>query len=468
MSVRIFKEPILTRIRLGLGVSAALLAAGTATARPAPEDIAKLGKELTAIGAIRAANADGSIPEWTGPTNFTDEQRRLTPQQIETMPGDELEKLFSGGRIEKPLFTITKGNMAQYADKLTEGHKRMLAQYPSYKMPVYTSIRSGHFPKVIEGATIKNASTAVLEGSDVKGASLGFPFPLPERPEEIIWNHRMKFRGAGVRRYNNQAIVQPDGSFTITKLIEDVKFVYSNIKNPPGPDNRVMLYYLSEYLSPPRITGQFILATEPVQGLREAYIYNPQVRRVRRVPDAGYDNPTEGSDNSQTYDQIDMFNGSLDRYTWKLVGRKEMYIPYNSFKIEDRRVKYKDILLKGHINQELARYELHRVWVVEANLREGTTHIFKKRVFYIDEDSWSIAAVDCYDTRDQYWRFQEGHLASFPMIPTVSAVPEVIYDLLTGRYFTTAMQNEDKVSDYLIEFKSDYFTTQNLKNKTNR
>ncbi|MGH8453883.1 MAG: DUF1329 domain-containing protein [Nevskiales bacterium] len=457
------------RFNSALGLAALLLAIpSTLPAKPAPDEIAKLGRELTAIGALRAANADRSIPEWTGPSNFTDEQRKLTPRQIETMPGDELEKLFSGGRIEKPLFTITKANMAQYADKLTGGHKRMLERHPGYKMPVYTSIRSAYFPKAIEDATIRNAETAILDDTGVKNAALGFPFPLPTRPEEIIWNHRMKFRGAAVRRYNNQAIVQPNGDYLVTKLIEDVKFVYSNLRQPAPAGNTVMLHYLSEYLSPPRIAGQYILATEPVQGLREAYIYNPQIRRVRRVPDAGYDNPTEGSDNSQTYDQIDMFNGSLERYHWKLVGKKDMYIPYNSFRLEDRRVKYKDILQQGHINQDLTRYELHRVWVIEANVREGTAHIFKKRVFYVDEDSWSIAVVDCYDNRDQYWRFQEGHLASFPMIPTVSAVPEIIYDLQTGHYFITAMQNEDKVSDYLIEYKNEHFTTQTLKSRISR
>jgi hypothetical protein len=438
-----------------LGLAAFLLATPSLLlAKAPPEEVARLGKELTAIGAVRAANADGSIPEWTGPSNFTDEQRRLTPKQIEDMPGDELEKLFSGGRaIEAPKFTITRANMAQYEDKLTEGHKAMLRQYATYKMPVYTSIRSGHFPREVEEATIKNAATAVLEGSDVKGAVLGFPFPVPQRPEEVMWNHRMKFRGATVRRYNNQAIVQPDGSYTITKLIEDVKFVYSNLKNPPPPGNRIMLYYLSEYLSPPRITGQFILATEPVQGLREAYIYNPQVRRVRRVPDAGYDNPTEGSDNSQTYDQIDMYNGALDRYTWKLVGKKEMYIPYNSFKLDSPSLKYDDVIKAGHINQDLTRYELHRVWEVEATLKSGERHIYAKRHMYFDEDSWQLALVDHYDGRGQLWRVAEGHAQNYYHQKVPAYTLEALYDVVAGRYLALGMKNEEK-SAFVFGFKA--------------
>ncbi len=445
------------------------LLSGSAWAKVPQEEAARLGKDLTPVGAEKAANEDGSIPVWTGPANFTDEQRNLTPEQIEAMPADELAKIFGGGRVESPQFTITRDNLGQYEARLTEGHKRMFAQYPEYKMPVYPSNRSGYFPPQIEQATISNATRAELQGTDdVIGAKLGFPFPIPKRAEEVIWNHKMKFRGTAVRRYNNQAIVQLDGKYTLTKLIEDVKFKYANIEEPAAQENTLLLMYLSEYLSPPRIVGQFILAHDPVEGQREAWVYNPAVRRVRRLPDAGYDNPTEGSDNQQTYDQIDMFNGSLSRYTWKLIGKKELYIPYNSWGIADRRLKFEEILNPRFINQDLTRYELHRVWVVEAYLREGTSHIFAKRRFYIDEDSWSIAAVDLYDNRDEFWKFQEGHLGTYPMIPTVTAIPEVIYDLQSGRYFVTAMQNEDKVSDFRIELEDDYFSPQTLRKRSRR
>lgn len=452
-----------------LVLSCSFLLSGNVSAKVSAEQAAKLGKELTAIGAVRAGNADGSIPEWTGPSNFTEEQRNLTPQQIEEMDPDELAKVFGGGTVEEPLFTITNNNLAEYADKLTQGHKALFKLFPEYKMPVFPGNRSGYFPPEIEQATIRNATTAELVNSeDVTGARLGFPFPIPNRPEEVIWNHKMKFRGTAVRRYNNQAIVQIDGKYTITKLIEDVKFKYANIAEPASESNTLLLMYLSEYLSPPRIVGQFILAHDPVEGSREAWVYNPAVRRVRRLPDAGYDNPTEGSDNQQTYDQIDMFNGSLSRYTWKLIGKKEIYIPYNSWAIADRRLKFADILKAKFINQDLTRYELHRVWVVEAYLKEGTSHIFRQRRFYIDEDSWSIAAVDLYDNRDQLWKFQEGHLGTYPMIPTVTAIPEIIYDLQSARYFVTAMQNEDRVSDFRIDFDDDYFSPNALRKRARR
>ncbi|HFX6065124.1 TPA: DUF1329 domain-containing protein, partial [Klebsiella pneumoniae] len=185
-------------------------------------------------------------------------------------------------------------------------------------------------------------------------------------------------------------------------------------------------------------------------------------------PDVGYDNPTLGTDGEQFNDQIDMYNGALDRYDWKLLGRRELYIPYNSFFLISPLVKYKDIIRPGHINQNLLRYELHRVWVVEATLRQGQSHQFKRRVFYVDEDGWAISSVDCYDNHDQLWKVQESELLTVPFIPTLTGVAEVIYDLQSGRYFVTALQNEDHFVDFTIQFRDDYFSPADLERRPKR
>lgn len=506
-------------LALGAGLGAMALSSAALAAASAAE-AAHLGKDLTAIGATAGANADGTIPEWIGGKNFDDTVKGQTPatleavrqqfeavrtkspadfdallkyldsftiadyptisKQIDTiiakLPKDQADlatkqrnQIGGGGKYEKPQFIITKDTMAKYADHLTTGQKAMFAKYPDYKMIVYPTVRSAFFPTQVEQATIKNATTANLKGTDdVEGAVLGFPFPIPKSGAEVIWNHKMRYRGSAVRRYNNQAIVKPDGSYKITKLVEDVKFKYSNLKES-NPGTKILLYYLSEVLSPPRVAGQLILVHESSGAGgsgRDAWIFNPGLGRVNRAPDVGYDNPYIGTDGEQFNDQVDVFNGALDRYDWKLVGKKDMYIPYNSFLINAPLIKYKDIIRPGHINQNLARYEMHRVWVVEANLRAGLRHQFKKRVFYVDEDSWAIAAVDDYDNRDQLWKVQEAQLISVPFVPTVTGIPEIIYDLQSGRYFVTALQNEDKISDFKIDFKDDYFSPNNLNHKS--
>ena len=459
------------RVALGFaGVFIAVQANATAT----PAEAAKLCKELTCVGAEAGANKAGTIPEWTGPKNFTDAQKKYTPKDLEDLRKNHPEKLEktleeqAGAEAVKLIVEITAANMAQHADKLTEGQKSMFKAYPDYKMRVYKTIRTGFYPDEIYKATAANAISASLEGTDiVKGAKLGFPFPIPKSGAEIIQNHKMKYRGSAAKRFNNQAIVKADGSFTITKLTEDVKFKYANLLEPPSADNNVLLYYLSETISPPRVAGQMTLAHELMgkEAGRLAWIYTPGLGRVNRAPDVGYDNPAVGTDNEQYFDQIDVFNGALDRYNWKLIGKKEIYIPYNSYLINSPKLKYKDILRPFHLNQDYARYELHRVWVVEATLKPGTRHNFARRVFYVDEDSWSIAAEDCYDSRSLLWKVQEAHLITAPFVPTVTGVPEVIYDLQSKRYFTTAMVNEDSITDFKINFPDSYFDPNSLKRK---
>ena len=445
-----------------------------AQAKVSPDQAARLGKDLTAVGAERAGNKDGSIPEWTGGKNFTAEQKSYSPADLERLRKDEPDKIektleqsgMSG--IAKPLAEITKANLAQYASKLSDGHKALFAAYPDYTMKIYPSVRSGFFSETIEKATIANATTATLEGTDsVKNARLGFPFPIPGSGAEVLWNHKLKYKGDAAKRYNNQAIVKPDGTYLVTKLVEEVKFLYANVANPG--DGRLTAYYQSEVLSPPRVAGQITLVHETADqssGGRAAWLFSPGMGRVTRAPDVGYDNPAIGTDNEQYNDQIDVFNGALDRYNWKLVGKREIYIPYNSYLINSPKVKYKDIIRPLHINQDLARYELHRVWVVEATVKQGLRHNFAKRVFYIDEDSWSIAAVDCYDGRGQLWKVQEAHLLTAPFVPTVTGVPEIIYDLQSKRYFLTAMSNEEKITDFRASYDDNYFDPGTLKRRS--
>lgn len=432
-----------------------------ASAKVGADEAGKLGKDLSMIGAEKAANKDGSIPAFTGGHAQEGQLKGEFPHD-NAIDGD------------KPLFTITSANVAQYADKLSEGHKELLKRYPDYKMNVYPSHRTVTFPEAIQKATVANAGTCEIIGTDgLNNCTLGFPFPIPKTGAEIIWNHKLKWRGENARRYNNQMIVQPNGDFQLTKIVEEVKFSYASIKEPGTfkSGQGEYLRYLSHTIAPPRLAGTFILVHDKAgvgNDGRAAWLYSPGIKRIRRAPSVQYDNPYEGTDGNQFYDQVDMFNGALDEYDWKLVGKKELYLPYNSNKIAGNTVKYKDLIRPKHLNQDLPRYELHRYWVVEANLKAGKSHTFKKRRFYVDEDSWNIVAVDCYDNRDQLYKFQEGHLVNAPNILAASTVPEVIYDFQSGRYFITAAFNEDAPVDLSVTFSDSYFTESSVQKMTTK
>lgn len=444
-------------------VSTLMLLSLPVQAKVSPDEAAKLGiegTELTPVGAIRAGTDDGKVPKWTP----------YTPNGDNLIPEPKwIENRFAS---EKPLFTITKANMGQYADLLSEGHKRLLERYEDYKMNVYPSHRDAAWPKEIYEATIKNATTADLEGGDpdkIRNATLGFPFPIPTTGAHPWWNHRLKWRGNDVVRFNNQAIVQGDGSFQLTKIVEEVKFKYANLNEPGtmnGPDD-IFLWYLSETKAPPRMAGQILLAWEHAD-YRSAWLYNPGLRRIRRAPSVGYDNPYEGTDGQQFYDQVDMINGKLDRFTWKLLGRKVMITPYNSFAINSNKLKYDDILKGNHINQDLPRYEMHRMWVVEANNRSDVRHTFKKRTIYFDEDTWTATMIDNYDHRDEFYKFQEGHLICLETMLSCSTVPEIIYDLQSRVYFATAMINEDKPNDFTVSYDVKQFDPNRVAKRATR
>lgn len=406
------------------------------------EQAARLGNDLTPLGAEKAGNADGSIPSWDG---------GIQTPPLDYKVGDHHPDPFEN---EQPLFKIDQGSVSQYADKLTEGQKALIKTYPdSFFMNVYPTHRTASFPQHYYDATKNIATTAKLtnNGSGIAGAAIGIPFPIPTSGEEVIWNHILRYRGEVASRDNGQVAPTRGGSFTMVRLEEEFNVVYSKADATEESLNNIVLYFKQTVKAPARLAGGILLVHETMDQVKEprqAWLYNAGQRRVRRAPNVAYDNPGTASDGMRTSDQLDMFNGALDRYDWKLVGKKEMYVPYNSYKLHSDQLKYEDIVTPLHINQEHTRYELHRVWVVEANLKEGERHLFKRRTFYVDEDSWQILAVDQYDNRDQLWRVSQAHVINYYEVPTLWSTLEVHTDLQAGRYLALGLDNESDMYDF--------------------
>ncbi len=437
-------------LRKAVWTTAALLIAAPALAAVSPEEAARLGADLTPLGAEKAGNREGTIPEWTGgirsPAEAGFPNRR---------PGEHYADPFAK---DEPLFTITAQNMSQYADRLTEGHKRLLQAYPdTYKMVVYPTRRSAAFPQRIYDATKRNATTARLApgGNGVIGAIEGIPFPIPKEGVEVFWNHVLRYRADAAQRTIGQAPVTASGSYTLVKFRDEFLFQYSVPGMTEAALNNIIAFFIQETIAPARLAGEILLVHETLDQSKEnrkAWVYNPGQRRVRRAPNVAFDNPGTNSDNLRTTDQLDIYNGSPERYEWKLVGKKEMYVPYNSYRLHSNTLKYDDILKPRHINQDLARYELHRVWVVDSTLRPGTSHLYSRRTLYVDEDSWQILAVDCYDRRGQLYRVQEGHVINYYDVPNLWTTLELVMDLSNGRYLALGLQNEEPRSyDFTIQ-----------------
>ena len=332
-------------------------------------------------------------------------------------------------------------------------------------MNVYQTRRTASVPQFVYDATKANATRAELvsQGNGVKGASIGVPFPIPENGLEVIWNHVLRFRGVDVKTSRSQAAPTAGGSYTLVETTEEIRFQYSRPEMTLDKlaASNTLFYFKQVVTQPARLAGTALLVKETMdqEALpRQAWTYNTGQRRVRKAPNVAFDTPGSVSDGLRTTDDFDMFNGSPVRYNWELMGKKEIYIPYNDYKLHSDQLEYDQIIQPGHINPEFVRWEKHRVWVVKAQLKEGMRHIYKTRVFYIDEDSWQVSLADMYDNRDELYRVAVAHAINYYEVPTHWSTLEVFHDLQSRRYIAMGLDNEGRMYDFDAKLSEANFT----------
>jgi hypothetical protein len=406
----------------------------------------QLGTTLTPFGSIKEANNYKTIPRWTGGLTEAPEgfEGNGSPH-IDPYADDEVK------------ITIESSNLDQHKKALTPGQIKLFDTYPdTFKMNVYPTRRSHSLPDWVVENTKKNAVTAELtdNGYGFKNAFGGIPFPIlhgnsNDKALQAMWNHLTRWRGIFLIKSATEASVQENGAYSpITKQYE----IFFNYYDPNGSFddlNNILFYFLAFNKAPARLAGGALLVHETINQVKEerqGWDYSSGQRRVRRAPNLAYDSPIASSDNMRTADDTDMFNGAPDRYNWEYVGVEEYLIPYNNYRIGEKDVKYDDVVMPGHLNPEYVRWELHRVHVVKATLRENARHIYHERVFYIDEDSWGIAMVDQYDKRGDLWRVSTALMKNFYELPGVWSPVNVFHDLQARRYAANGLSSEERQS----------------------
>ena len=453
----------MNRVKL-LSLTISMVLSAGALAKIPAEQAATLSSELTPLGATRAANADGSIPEWTGGITKLPAGYTIGDHHIDPYPTDKVQ------------YTITASNLAEYKSLLTPGQIKLFETYPeTYKMNVYQTRRSASYPEHVYQAVKDNATRSELVegGNGIKQAAVGIPFPVPATGLEAIWNHTLRYRGESVSRSGGQAAPTASGSYTYVGLNETLLLPY-NVKGASAEElekTNILFKFKQKVTEPARLAGTALLVHETMDQVktpRQAWTYNTGQRRVRRAPNVAYDAPGTAADGLRTTDDFDMYNGAPNRYNWTLKGKQELLIPYNDYRLHSDKVKYADILQPGHINPDLVRYEKHRVWVVEANLKENTRHTYKKRVFYIDEDSWQVAVTDIYDNRDELYRVAIAHAINYYEVPTLWSTLDVYHDIQSRRYLAIGLDNETKMYDFSKKLNERDFTPAALRREGRR
>jgi hypothetical protein len=422
-----------------LGILLLAVCASHAHARVDESQAVRLGQDLTPLGAERAGNAAGTIPAWTdgvqAPAEYTAGMHHPDP--------------FAADPV---LYRVDSSNVADYAALLPQGLRALLEKQPDFYLRVFPSRRSAANPQRIYDATRLNAVGAELiaNGNGIKGASAGIPFPIPQNGMEVIWNHVLHYKGDQTHFVNNQAVVI-GGNPTYIKRDRDIYYVYNREGVSQADLDNTSLYYKYRVTAPARLSGTALVVQDPldqVLAVRKAWRYSPADRRVRRLPSLAYDSLQPDTSGLATADVVDSFNGAPDRYEWSLSAKREMLVPYNSYAVHQKGIPYETIVGPHTLNPELLRYELHRVWVVDATLRKGFKHPYAKRRFYIDEDSWSILAVDLFDEKGELIGLQESHPISYYDVPMFNSTVETLYHLKDDNYFVDGLDNNEPMYDF--------------------
>ncbi|OUV03963.1 MAG: outer membrane lipoprotein-sorting protein [Betaproteobacteria bacterium TMED82] len=388
--------------------------------------------DVTYSGAEKSGNESIGIPAWTG---------GLTRPPLGWQKSQGYVNPFAE---EKPLFIINASNFIEFKDKLTDGQIALLEKIPAFKMPVYKSHRTAVLPKEIIKIIEQESGNARIVSHGIIGRSeSSIPFPQPKNGEEAINNYLMRYIGNGFEREYSWFPVRPGKKYYRVGFKDRV--VVAQSMRPPQIKRGLNYAFYANFSAPSTLVGTVYLVhefTNLIENPRAAWIYNAGARRVRRAPDLAYDNVADGTEGMRTTDQYFGFNGATDRYTWVLKGKRSLFVPYNTYDISSKKLKYEEILDNGTVNADLMRYELHRVWVVEATLKEKSNHIYGKRVFYLDEDSWSLLGEDCYDTRGNIWRI--GIHGFIQIYDKLVPWPNILiwHDLSNGNYLVSHLDNE--------------------------
>ncbi len=430
----------------------ALFAGLPAHAAVSADEARQLGATLTPFGAEKAANKDGTIPAYTG---------GLTGNLPTPRPGLP-PALFTD---EKPVLQIKADNADPQADKLTEGFKYLLKNYPGFRIDVYPTHRTFAAPAFFAANSIQNATLAKVVNETPSGHKGGIPFPIPKTGLEAILNSQWNWRGTD-RQFNSQTwFISASGKRSLstgTIVSESYPFLYQDRKDPWA--GKVRTAAVVETTAPAYSAGEKALILgpwDPIGDETQGWTYFTGQRRLRKIPNVQYDVPFPYTSGNTNYDDAYGFNGATDRYEWVLVGKREMYVPYNNNNLADEPDLDK-LLGPQFANPDFVRFEAHRVWVVDATLKSGSRHTVPKRRFYIDEDSWNILSTDQWDAKGQFWKSISMLTYVYPEVPAQTVVSQLIYNVQAKAY---AVLNTVNVAPGGLSYKPlpvDFFNPQSL------
>lgn len=441
-------------LALALG-SAAALAGGPVTAQE-PPPVPKLGEELTPFGAIRAGNRTRAIPAWTG--GLITAPKGYVPGRHSPDP------YLEDGRW----FTVGPDDLERYKIRLSAGLQALLTKYPkTFEIPVFPCRRSAAAPQRVYEASLENAGRVTLGGNGLvlDGARVGVPFPIPANGVQAMWNHLLRWRGTALTRTGQTVLLSGDAGMASRLYREDQSFPYA-----AGEEGKPLLYRRTTLL-PKEEEGTTLITQatlNPIQAGFKAWLRTGERGRVVPAPDFLYETPDPATGGVCTADMLDMFSGPLDRFDFTLVSRREMYVPYNAYRLNTANLAPSEFLWYGHPNPQFLRYEMHRVWIVDARLKPNFQHSLPDRTYYLDEDSWQIVMAEHYNGKGDLLRYAEAHNVAHWQVPAFLPAIEFTFDLTADRYVARGIDNLQRPPVFDKPLKPVEFTPESLVRRSRR
>jgi len=377
------------------------------------------------IGADPAGSASGEITPFVGKGDL--------PCPPGYVKGQFLPNPY---KDEKPLFRIDQSNVHKYEDRLSPGQVARLKRNKNFYMNVYPTHRNMEACDEYYAATEKTRKTVHLDDKKMlQGFQGGVPFPTPKNGVEAIWNVKRPYSADDAYITDCRRVVSPTGkvkkSIRRTNVLTyDERRVKSKLDNPDALSYKILAYYT--YPADEAGTTYLTFGYLDDDRLEDAWIYLPGLRRVRRAPSLTGGGQLDGE---STMDDLGYeFRGPVNDWSWKLLGKKEMYIPVNNYDMWTIGTPDEEECLPGDINPTNLRYELRRVWAVEGTPRDGLNHPYGKRVGYYDEDTWAPAVADRHDKRGNLWRVLEWYTNYDYCQMMRNVIAQQYLNLESGRY----------------------------------
>lgn len=415
------------------------------------------GIDISLIGADPGPNATGEIPAWEGHANL--------PCPPDYKPGQYFPNPYKG---EKTLFRIDHTNVDQYKDRLSPGQVMRLLKHKRFYMNVYPTRRNVEFFPEFYAAIEKNKKTCYI---DEKGVLQNFngavAFPTPKNGLEAIWNIRRMYLGDDAMSLQCRRVVSPSGKIKKTMWQTWVlNYGETRLRSHPFPNPEGVfqkIRNLTTYPADEKGIDFLSISYLDDNRLDDTWLFLPTLRRVRRAPPMVNGGQLDGE---LTMDENGIeFRGTVAYWNWKLLGKKEMYVPYNCYDMFLPDAEDEEECWAQDLNPERIRYELHRVWVVEGTLKQGLEHPYSKRVGYYDDDCWQPLVADRYDKRGNLWRMYEAYTFADSCNKRRMYMGYIYMNLESGRYelFGGCRKDLPTTTVYDIGLEESFFTVEALR-----